>query len=75
MKRGNACEAWGAKTKSAPLYALTVGYEVRLIGPVQPVPPLSLELVPEHWGVQSAVFVTKPEQLPEDNFECCKDGT
>jgi len=33
--------------------------------PAQPVPPLSLQLVPKHVGVQVLAFVAKPEQLPE----------
>ena len=40
----------------------------------QPVPPRSPELVLEQLGVHALAFVAKPEQLPERNFACRKDG-
>ena len=41
---------------------------------VQPVFPLSLELVPKQLGVHALAFVDKPEQLPERTSHLARMG-
>jgi hypothetical protein len=53
--------------------AATAGSEGLRV-PAQPVPPLSLQLVPEHVGVQVLAFVAKPEQLPERTSHVARKG-
>ena len=58
----------GGRLQSAIVHKSTVPAPWRwscLPQAAQPVPPVSLELVPQHRGVQLAAFVAKPEQLPE----------
>ena len=50
-----------------------VGSELLRV-PAQPVPPSSLQLVPEHVGVQVLAFVAKPEQLPERTSHVARRG-